>query len=173
MSAADSERGSGPDIAADGAAEQIELKFTFEEKPTDGGLTLLRRWDAIGELGAMTLALMRLPTIPGIYQPNQQIAPGGWMPVQLSYHSPRSVLNGHEPRQDCHLLAGDCYSDGTGLGLEELIGRWHESGYDDELIHDFLRVAYVRQFITENADMGLCEALQLVYFALGEPGGLR
>lgn len=58
-------------------------------------------------------------------------------PVDVGYHSPVPTYEGQKVfSEDCGIIGGRCYYDGTSLGAEELLSRLSANGVDavwDEL----------------------------------------
>lgn len=49
-------------------------------------------------------------------------------PADLGFHSPKPIYEGQDSRNDCHLLKGPCFYDGSGLNAIEMFNHLRREG---------------------------------------------
>lgn len=74
------------------------------------------------------------------------------VPMDLGYHSPAPMYEGHEQLSaTCEWLPGGvCYYDGSSLNAQRPFDAWRESGYDDTVIEHVLTNYYRGTFDEHN-----------------------
>lgn len=65
-------------------------------------------------------------------KPGQLITgPSGWMAADIGYHSPEPLYEGATPTDnECHVIGGTCYYDGSSLCAEKFADIFLEQGED-------------------------------------------
>jgi hypothetical protein len=114
-------------------------------------------WYLRGQAGAVQLMGSLMPDI-GVMGPDRKVTARilGWIqtdagyfaPWDLGFHSPKS-LYGPDIKpfdDDCEIIGGPCWYDGSSLNAEAPFKRWAEGGFDDKIIRQELEYYYALTF---------------------------
>ena len=112
------------------------------------------RWALLGRSGAVQLVLWEyLPgtdmhSILALSPLVSRTADGSvWQPVDVGYHSPRSMFDGQEQQSGCDILEGECWYDGSTLNALDLLDRLVVEGkIQEEFIWPYLEDYYREVF---------------------------
>lgn len=125
------------------------MTFEFYRKDfSDRGKVYRITWYLRGPKGVVQLQGLVLPassSLRKIYADGDLIPVDGGMllPSDLGYHSPVPLYEGQEPiDDDCEVIGGTCYYEGSSLPAQRPFKRWQSSGYNDSVIRERLERAY-------------------------------